>query len=1290
MRRSGFWSSSIAVIVVLTTLTLLPSFGAGAAPSGSNPPLGVHLSYLDDPTTATITWYTTAATTSRAEWGRSIGPPYLFHASGVDYGSPGGTRLHVVNLTGLTPGATYFYRIGDAGMASSFGQATFRAAPVKGASDTFTFAAAGDWGDTNQTAVTSSGIAKRNPNLVLPVGDLYYTDQESGVRSVYGKWSAFGAGSFVQSAMGNHEEAAPASDVTPLAVHCAFSNLPGNERTYAFTWGNTFFVTLDFGADGFGQADGVDGTVQGCDGVAGTAAIRAWVDAKLAAADADPSIRWIVVYFHFMCYDPTTTGFSLLCPIDGPNDQIEDILTNRHVDLVLYGHDHVYGRTYPVHFQTVTQTGNAYSDPGAPVYLNIGTGGLSGGGTCRTAAWVAACRVAPPAKGFGWFQVSPTLIRYEFVESASGVIDSFTLKKSPSTGFAVSADPSAVHLQPGDTGASTVTVLGASADPVSLSVSGCPPGASCAVSPSSGSPPFTSSLSVTTFASSPPGHFRTTVVASNASASTRAPFDVTVAPRFTRTYQRGDNGAYSETDDAEIDSGLPDTNAGSATLLRVDGQGCHGGPTSRVCKVLLKFPQVMGSNAGQIPIGATIVSATLQLYIPSNNGTTEDLYQTWESWSEATVTWNSLATHGSPQRGGVVFTFVPAPPGSVSVNVTYVVQKWAEGDPNQGVLLSALNGDAVEYASSEFSTLANRPKLTVTYEAPVAPELRDPRAWPFSEDSIWNLPIGASAGYVAAGIAQATARGMTTDPDVLILNPSAPITPVYLNSDAWTGRSRCDLQGGVLFEAPITAGFVVPGASVGSTPNHAVAILDADGKTLIQGQPYTHCTADGPVTMWWFQKDEQIDGTGVSGGHGGSKLSSIGGTIRLGELVPGGMIRHAMKVNLDAHANLFFDTSTGGFRWPATVADFCAPTCYGGTNPALRMGSLLALPPGFDMSSLETDAARIVARGFVDYGAYVVDNTGWSVYGLATEFSTAGSVEQEFASSWGFSMTPASKDVPWARDMDRIFGALNVVDNWNFANWQTVSASGGTLGAGLGATLTAWAPPLLATPTPSPFDFSLSTSPSSGFVPVHGGSVSATVTAQRTFGPSHTVQYSCTGLPSGSTCTFTPPSGDPTSTATLVLATSSSTPPGTYTVSVQATDGTITRTSGFTLTVGDPLLAYDMETLTGSGLQKDLSGHGNDGTITGTTIVSGKVGLARHFAGSGDRITAPAISVPATDFTVAAWFRWTTNPSPYYSGIQGGGGSWELRVMADGRLGATFYQSIGPDVFTEIVSPLDW
>src|SRR5439155_4466787 len=109
-----------------------------------------------------------------------------------------------------------------------------------------------------------------------------------------------------------------------------------------------------------------------------------------------------------------------------------------------------------------------------------------------------------------------------------------------------------------------------------------------------------------------------------------------------------------------------------------------------------------------------------------------------------------------------------------------------------------------------------------------------------------------------------------------------------------------------------------------------------------------------------------------------------------------------------------------------------------------------------------------------------------------------------------------------------------------------------------------------------------------------------------------------------------------------------------------------------------PVLAYDMETVLSDGRMKDLSGHVNHGTLIGTTDVSGKIGRARHFVGSGDRITAPAISVPATDFTVAAWFRCTTNPSPYYSGIQGGGCcSWELRVKVGSDYACSFDTSLG-------------
>src|SRR3989442_10802261 len=80
--------------------------------------------------------------------------------------------------------------------------------------------------------------------------------------------------------------------------------------------------------------------------------------------------------------------------------------------------------------------------------------------------------------------------------------------------------------------------------------------------------------------------------------------------------------------------------------------------------------------------------------------------------------------------------------------------------------------------------------------------------------------------------------------------------------------------------------------------------------------------------------------------------------------------------------------------------------------------------------------------------------------------------------------------------------------------------------------------------------------------------------------------------------------------------------------------------------------------------------------------VPGKVGRARHFD-AGDRITTSAISVPATDFTVAGWFRWTTNPpSPLYSGIQGGGYSWELQGTNLGTSHVPFYHAIYPVIKT--------
>eukprot|EP01121_Diplochlamys_sp_Union-15-3_P010049 TRINITY_DN2778_c0_g1_i1.p1 TRINITY_DN2778_c0_g1~~TRINITY_DN2778_c0_g1_i1.p1 ORF type:complete len:367 (+),score=80.12 TRINITY_DN2778_c0_g1_i1:88-1188(+) len=337
----------------------------------------------------------------------------------------------------------------------------------------------------------------------------------------------------------------------------------------------------------------------------------------------------------------------------------------------------------------------------------------------------------------------------------------------------------------------------------------------------------------------------------------------------------------------------------------------------------------------------------------------------------------------------------------------------------------------------------------------IFPTARDPLKWPFANYSIWNLPIGKSATYVFADLERARSWGMTVDPDIIILDSTAPVTNVYFNSDGWSGKSRCQPEGGVIFSGPIPSSYVIPGASSSNTPNYAGAILLANGHTIVQGQPLTRCVAGGPATALVQYPSVDIYTDGIAGAHGGSGLSSIGGTLRLGELVPNGQpIRHALKINLDS-VN-YYRT----YRWPASKADGCAPGCYTGKNPAVKMGSLLALNSSVDIDKMgfETEPGKMLAWTFQNYGSYIVDTTGWSVYALETEQSPAGDATEEFEKNWGFSMTPQSKNTPWGRDMDRIFLNLYVVDSWDSTVYQRVKASSGQEGAGGGAPRQPWAP----------------------------------------------------------------------------------------------------------------------------------------------------------------------------------------------------------------------------------------
>ncbi|MEM7272723.1 MAG: hypothetical protein AAF547_06560 [Actinomycetota bacterium] len=330
-------------------------------------------------------------------------------------------------------------------------------------------------------------------------------------------------------------------------------------------------------------------------------------------------------------------------------------------------------------------------------------------------------------------------------------------------------------------------------------------------------------------------------------------------------------------------------------------------------------------------------------------------------------------------------------------------------------------------------------------DAPSEPTAaRDPLVQPFAWNSPWNVPIGDRARYVPAGIEPPTA-GPSIEEAILILTPDAPLAPVNRTNTGWrTGPPRCeavDLSvkqfGGDL--VPIPGDFVTEGSHLGRYPGHASAILEPDGRTVRQSQPL-HVCADGvAVSRVDYPSDDLVTGDGIAGAHGGSGLSSIGGTIRLADL-DAGRIAHAIKLTVDA--GRYLSPDGGAHRWPATRADAYATdpdqACrYGGTEPAVRMGALLALRPDFDLAGLETDFGRLLATALVDYGGYVVGDTCQDTIGVVTEWSPDGRVIDEVAARYGIDLrggrpgtcTGEDQTCRYGRDMATIASALHVVDD---------------------------------------------------------------------------------------------------------------------------------------------------------------------------------------------------------------------------------------------------------------------
>lgn len=207
----------------------------------------------------------------------------------------------------------------------------------------------------------------------------------------------------------------------------------------------------------------------------------------------------------------------------------------------------------------------------------------------------------------------------------------------------------------------------------------------------------------------------------------------------------------------------------------------------------------------------------------------------------------------------------------------------------------------------------------------LAEPCRDRFLQPFSSQSIWNTPIGSGAAFVPAGLFDGVFGNSTcgrepcgpplsfhNDQDFIVRTTQRDPLTDWVDQGNWNGsQNKCAVVGKVVRQLPLPFNWTSASdggrSAANQMNNNAMGVLLPDNRTLVQMQPAYRCSAGGPLLAVFgnqsdgcpqqFPNVTDILGEGAAGSHGGSGLSGVGGSVRLGELLPHtGPIQHALKV----------------------------------------------------------------------------------------------------------------------------------------------------------------------------------------------------------------------------------------------------------------------------------------------------------------------------------------------------------------------------------------------------------
>ncbi|MDW0203567.1 MAG: metallophosphoesterase, partial [Nitrososphaeraceae archaeon] len=234
----------------------------------------------------------------------------------------------------------------------------------------FNFAAAGDWGCTDDTRNTVDNIVNKNPELVLGLGDFSYEPTADCWLDIIQPIDKT-IDNAMKIVIGNHE----VEDLQNYMNHFGLT-----KQYYSFDFKNVHFIALGTEEEYLDFSNDI------------AKEQLAFVKNDLEKASTNPDIDWIIPFFHrLMYYDDNGECDNLVDEYDhNLVDLYHPLFEKYGVNLVLHGHAHTYERTYPLRANPensqepiiTNRDLSNYNNIDGLVIATIGTGGAKYTKTC--------------------------------------------------------------------------------------------------------------------------------------------------------------------------------------------------------------------------------------------------------------------------------------------------------------------------------------------------------------------------------------------------------------------------------------------------------------------------------------------------------------------------------------------------------------------------------------------------------------------------------------------------------------------------------------------------------------------------------------------------------------------------------------------------------------------------------------------------------------------------------------------------------------------------------------------